>query len=38
MNPIIAHDLMQARTADMHRQARRSNTSRTTHTTIPRLR
>jgi hypothetical protein len=38
MNPIITHDLMQARIAEMHRQAGHSNTRRTTHTAIARLR
>jgi ABC-type Fe3+ transport system permease subunit len=38
MNPIIQHDLMQARIAEMHRQARRTSTGKTAHAAIPRLR
>ena len=38
MNPNIAHGLMQARIAEMHRQARRIDTGRTAHTTLTRIR
>jgi hypothetical protein len=38
MNPIIAHDLMQARIADMHRQASRTSTGKTAHTAMSHLR
>jgi hypothetical protein len=37
MNPIIQYDLMQARIADMHRQARRSNAGSRKHTAISRI-
>lgn len=38
MNPNIAHGLMQARIAEMHRQARHIDTGRTAHTTLTRIR
>jgi hypothetical protein len=38
MNPIIQHDLMQARIAEMHRQADYSTTARTTYTAMSRIR
>jgi hypothetical protein len=38
MNPNIAHGLMQARIAEMHRQARRIDTGRTTRTSLKRIR
>jgi hypothetical protein len=37
MNPIIAHDLMQARIADLHRTAGRTSTGSRKHTAIARL-
>jgi hypothetical protein len=37
MNPIIAHDLMQARIAELHRPPGRTSTGRTKHTAIARL-
>ena len=37
MNPIIAHDLMQARIADLHRPAGRTSTGSRKHTAIARL-
>jgi hypothetical protein len=38
MNPNIAHGLMLARIAEMHRQARRIDTGRTARTTLIRIR
>jgi len=38
MNPNIAHGLMQARIAEMHRQARRTDTGRTARTSLKRIR
>ena len=38
MNPNIAHGLMQARIAEMHRQARRIDTGRPARTTLMRIR
>ena len=38
MNPNIAHGLMLARIAEMHRQARRVDTGRTARTTLTRIR
>ena len=38
MNPNIAHGLMQARIAEMHRQARRTGTGRTARITLMRIR
>ena len=38
MNPNIAHGLMQARIAEMHRQARRIDTGRTARITLVRIR
>ena len=38
MNPNIAHGLMQARIAEMHRQARHIDPGRTAHTTLTRIR
>ena len=38
MNPNIAHGLMQARIAEMHRQARRTGTGRTAHPSLMRIR
>ena len=38
MNPNIAHGLMLARIAEMHRQARRIDTGRTARTTLMRIR
>jgi hypothetical protein len=38
MNPNIAHGLMLARIAEMHRQARRVGTGRTARTTLRRIR
>jgi hypothetical protein len=37
MNPIIAHDLMQARIADLHRPPGRTSTGSRKHTAIARL-
>ncbi len=37
MNPIIAHDLMQARIADLHRPPGRTSTGRTKHPAISRI-
>jgi hypothetical protein len=37
MNPIIAHDMMQARIADLHRPPGHSNPGSTKHTAIARI-